>query len=1092
MFGTETNARGVILEDFIINNYLVVENRGTRPTFQSSRYATCIDVTLSRGLSNVIKGWRVIEDFNGSDHNDIVFDIDAGLVEVESQRNWEKGDWDSFSKELEMAEFFRPEKITDSKLDKLVGKLYHIINKALDKACPKNKPLKRDPVNEWYTEEVDDKRKIVAEKFRQAKQTRQGSVEWNTYKKQYKLYRAMVRRCKRRCWNIYKQKCATPKETSRLLKILQRKESNVVSTFQKPDGNMTMPGEETARHLLDNHFPSNTNNKPTRYVHYKVPSFEVEGRFTSWINEELVKEALLKFENKKSPGPDDLKPLIFQFFPPNIIEIFTYIYKACVALGFTPTLWRESKVIFIPKPGKDDYTKANAFRPISLSNYLLKGLERLCVWRVDEALLQYPIHDRQHGFRCDRSTETAISEVSNEIESQIFKRKRTLGVFLDIKSAFDTISPDHIKRCLLNHRVPDTLVEWYYNYITNRNISVNLQEALVRASTSVGFPQGGVASARFWLVAFNMAVKIINSNGCKGTAFADDCAVLVSGTTKEMINAMQKTLTAIEDWGRRCGLTFNPSKTVVIMFGRRKDKSFRKLKMGGVDLEYSKETKYLGVVLDSRLTWKPHVRTKFDNAKKLLYKVTQAVRGNWGPAPQLSRWAMTGVVLPALTYAACCWAHVIRCKWMNKRLDRIDRLGLLAIAQCAPSSPTQALRVIYGVPPTRLVINKLALDTLLRYRERMTMDWDGLSRGCNAQKSHLRFLWDRAGCWDIDDRNVDDVREVAPARKYRVVTDSFSGGRKYLNPSQVNIFSDGSRTDEGVGSGFTIQKYGKEIIADELKLGDDCTVFQAEVFAIFEAIRRLLLHEMEGLKFVKIFSDSAAALYSLRKRKCKSKVVLYTMKILNRLAEKNVNISLVWIRAHVGHAGNERADQLAKRGTTADKFGWVDKPFNSVKRRVGDLMRREWEKEWGSYKGARMTKQFLPSILPEKSSEIVLLKRNDITKLVTMITGHNDLRYHYSLRNNDLESGCRLCGYEMETFHHLYTNCPRLNQERFKLFGVYQLTGTYGWEVTKVLQFANALPFNLRKPHDQVAHSFLSTSIFESSSSDAPQSDLTT
>ena len=149
----------------------------------------------------------------------------------------------------------------------------------------------------------------------------------------------------------------------------------MVSTFTKADGSTTMPGKETAEHLLHSHFPDRGKISPTKYNHVMAPSFEIEGRFSTWISKELVEESLLKFEHKKSPGPDGLRPIICQYFPDNILEEIAFIYKGCIALAFTPTAWRNSKVIFIPKPGKTDYTLTSSFRPISLSNYLLKGLD---------------------------------------------------------------------------------------------------------------------------------------------------------------------------------------------------------------------------------------------------------------------------------------------------------------------------------------------------------------------------------------------------------------------------------------------------------------------------------------------------------------------------------------------------------------------------------------------------------------------------------------------------------------------------------------------------------------------------------------------
>jgi retron-type reverse transcriptase len=116
--------------------------------------------------------------------------------------------------------------------------------------------------------------------------------------------------------------------------------------------------------------------------------------------------------------------------------------------------------VFIPKNGKDRYDKPNSFRPISLSNYLLKGLERLVTWRIEEGLKDKPIHTRQHGFRHDRSTETAISNTTDYIEQAFKQGMSCIGVFLDIKAAFDTIDPNQIRMQLLKHGAEESVATW--------------------------------------------------------------------------------------------------------------------------------------------------------------------------------------------------------------------------------------------------------------------------------------------------------------------------------------------------------------------------------------------------------------------------------------------------------------------------------------------------------------------------------------------------------------------------------------------------------------------------------------------------------
>ena len=64
--------------------------------------------------------------------------------------------------------------------------------------------------------------------------------------------------------------------------------------------------------------------------------------------------------------------------------ILTYLYRAIISSGHTPYLWRTSKVMMLPKPGKSDYSESTAFRPISLTPFFFKTLERLTHWHLQK------------------------------------------------------------------------------------------------------------------------------------------------------------------------------------------------------------------------------------------------------------------------------------------------------------------------------------------------------------------------------------------------------------------------------------------------------------------------------------------------------------------------------------------------------------------------------------------------------------------------------------------------------------------------------------------------------------------------------------
>jgi hypothetical protein len=98
-------------------------------------------------------------------------------------------------------------------------------------------------------------------------------------------------------------------------------------------------------------------------------------------------------------------------------------------------------VIFLAKMGKGDYSDPNAFRPIGLCSFLLKGLERLVLFHLEEEfLIRKPLSRAQHVFRKSKGTDTALSEAVDKIESGLLRNQYTLGVFLDIAGAFNNIS----------------------------------------------------------------------------------------------------------------------------------------------------------------------------------------------------------------------------------------------------------------------------------------------------------------------------------------------------------------------------------------------------------------------------------------------------------------------------------------------------------------------------------------------------------------------------------------------------------------------------------------------------------------------------
>ena len=74
------------------------------------------------------------------------------------------------------------------------------------------------------------------------------------------------------------------------------------------------------------------------------------------------------------------------------------------------------------------------------------------------------------------------------------------------------------------------MVDWYYSSITNRNNFIDINGQQISRTTSLGFPQGGVRSAKFWIIAFNAAISVLKQHGVLGLGFTGDCVALIGGT----------------------------------------------------------------------------------------------------------------------------------------------------------------------------------------------------------------------------------------------------------------------------------------------------------------------------------------------------------------------------------------------------------------------------------------------------------------------------------------------------------------------------------------------------------------------------------
>ena len=1062
---SDTNARGEAVEDWILTNNLFVHNNGTQPTFHRADARTIIDVTLTMGhtIRSEVMDWEVTDAVLGSDHYLLQWRIPISTKNDKFVRNWKKGDWLSFQICLdEVCQHRRTSTQTywkEADLDAATNEFMQDITDCLDKSHPKHKARPRVHGLLHFDAELirwKKKVKVCLSNFR-----RLGTeFAWEQFREARRIFKNKIKRAKKIAWKRFCEEAEDPKAVCHVNRVIQGRVNQTLGLMKRNDGSLCSSPEISLIQVVNTHFPGNRLTAPARDDPNRTVN--VHSGEASFITEEAATEALHTFGPMKAAGMDEFPPCVFQHFGDDAIKRLVRLFKVSYLLGYVPTLWREAKTIFIPKPGKKDYSEPRAFRPITLSSFMIKIMERIILWHLNEVYFkESPLSDDQHAFRGGRSTETALTQFVTQVEEGLVRRKEyALGVFLDIQGAFDNVSAPAIKRSMRQRGFPEPLIQWYCHYVGHRRLVVNHNGVEVKRHLVRGTPQGGVLSPVIWNLVFESLLAQFREGPVQITGYADDGALMIVGKNPHlMMRHMQRAVQSALDWGEECELHFSPAKTVVVLFTRKyKPVIPQELNMGGVSIPFSDSVRYLGVTLDRKLFWKSHLDAKIKVAKFKLMRIRSAMGKLWGSNPLMMRWLYTGCVRPAVSYAALVWARVCEKQWARLALAKVNRLALLTAGHFRRSTPTAGLEVIMHVRP---------LDVHIQYEACLALNRTHFTVGADGNHivHHLIPGGHREYCNTLVeqlDLSLQETDRMTPThvwvKPYKLDRASFANGKPVKsNLGTFEIYTDGSGLEDRFGSGMVVFKgpadNGNIIERQNFHLGEESSVFQGEVFAIKAAALWMQQQRTLGKTFV-LYSDSRAALLAVSNSRVKSKLVLTTQRELSQASELN-NVVLRWVKAHVGHPGNESADLLAKDGATEQPVcDDVPKiPESMVKLRFKRAFDIYWQQRWDQRTDCRQTKQWMPRLSKALSFQILGLGRKTISWLVQLITGHNFLKRHEALVNGTADNECRFCMEDEETSFHCIAECPALARPRQEIFGTPFQTTPLQWTIRQVVSF---------------------------------------
>ena len=432
----------------------------------------------------------------------------------------------------------------------------------------------------------------------------------------------------------------------------------------------------TGKHLLDLPRDQQTDNYVTKEFnkieHLKCEPIKETGTQDEHCNIHITIEeitAAIKNQdcNDKSCDTDNVHPLILKHLGTKCLHLLQAIYNKCMDTG--KWLWKTSYVSFIRKEGKSSYMAPGAYRPISISSYFGKILERVLDRRLRQFLgITESLDSDQEGFIEGRSTTRYLFRLIANLEEVKKQKMACIILFLDFEKAFDSVHLPTLCLKLQAKGISGNIFKVLQGFLFNRDVclKVNNHKGGKRKCTIYGLPQGAVLSPLLFIIyvldmgdSFTEDVKS-HLNCFK---FADDGTLVI--TFENMLGChrlMQLVCDQLSIWCIRNKLVINcdlnKTEAIILKTAAHNDEQMPpELLINGLKIKYVKSTRVLGIILDDEINFKQHTLQKLKECNKKWGLITKATNRNYGLNVNSLTLLLKTMILTKLLYAAPIWLH---------------------------------------------------------------------------------------------------------------------------------------------------------------------------------------------------------------------------------------------------------------------------------------------------------------------------------------------------------------------------------------------------------------------------------------------------
>jgi hypothetical protein len=498
-----------------------------------------------------------------------------------------------------------------------------------------------------------------------------------------------------------------------------------------------------------------------------------------------VCDIIKSLKTKNSCDTDGLSTKLLQKLATEISWPLAHIFRLSLNSGVFPARLKCSRTVPIFKAGRADL--CDNYRPISLLSTLSKILEKMvCVQLVNHLDRNKILYKHQYGFQRNRSTEHSIVHAINFISKAMNENKFTIGVFFDLKKAFDVCSHDILLMKLSKMGINGTALDWFKSYLSDRTqvVDINGNTSRMR-KLKISVLQGSVLGPILFLCFIN---DLHGVTELLTLMFADDTFSLQSGDDlDELSSIINAEINKMAVWFRANRLAVIINKTKYMIFhmkgkkipnpptiyynGNEPNQTHSEALVSILERYHDnhpqpecRSYKLLGIFLDEHLSLDYHVTHICNKLTRSLYCIKQAKHLI---PPEGLKSLYFALIHSHLNYCTLIFSGITASN--RQRIEKVQKKAIRIMTNSTYNAHTKPLFIQHAILP----FDKLILQSQLNFMHAIEYKYAPPSFNDTWQKNRDRDP-------DVNLRNAEDYYLTRPR------TETFKKSTFYAIPTAWN------------------------------------------------------------------------------------------------------------------------------------------------------------------------------------------------------------------------------------------------------------------------------------------------------------------